>query len=90
VSAGRAIAVREIIEAVTGEGVASEGEWLVGPLWLIDLSMRLAMGEIVVFVDPGERWERTVRMLSDRGLQAFVIAPGGAAREAGASVVSWP
>jgi hypothetical protein len=90
VAEGHATEVREIMEDVTGEKVACGGNEVEGPMWLIDLSMRLTMGEMVVLVDPGERWEATVGMLSDRNVQAFVIAPRGHASEAGVSVVSWP
>jgi hypothetical protein len=90
VAAGHAMAVREIVEAVTGRRVSCGGNEVEGPLWLIDLSMRLAMGETVVFVNPGDRWEATVGILSGRCVQAFVIAPGGPALDAGFSVVSWP
>jgi hypothetical protein len=89
-TAGDKVEFREVIRAVIGEGIICEGNMVQGPLWLIDLSMRLVRGERVVVVDPGERWEATVRMLSGRGVQAFVIAQGGAALETGASIVSWP
>jgi hypothetical protein len=81
--------VREIVEAETGEGLACYGNEVGGPLCLTDPSMRLAMGEIVVFVNAGQRWRATVGIFPDRGVHAFVITSRGAALEAGFSVVSW-
>jgi hypothetical protein len=90
VDASDVVVVREIIRAVTGEGIACEANEVLGPFWLVDLSVRLAMGEMVVFANPGRMWEATVNMLSDRGVQAFVIAPGEPARKMGVGVVAWP
>jgi hypothetical protein len=48
-----------------------------GPLWLIDLSLRVCIGEKVLLVEPGDLWQPTVEMLSRREVQAIVVVPGG-------------
>jgi hypothetical protein len=61
-----------------------------GPMWLVDLAVRLSAGERVVLVEPGGEWEAALRVLAGRNVQAFVIAPAAAARAAGVSVFELP
>jgi hypothetical protein len=67
----------------TGDG--PEGE-VSGPLWLVDLAPRLAMHELVVYVEPAGQWEAALRLLGDREVQAFVVAPASAARGTDVSI----
>jgi hypothetical protein len=74
-------AVRSLMSSIVGEACEMGRDAVCGPFWLVDLCARLAMREAVVFVDPGQMWESTLRLLANWDVQAFVIAPGKEALE---------
>jgi hypothetical protein len=74
---------------VTGACDEPEGE-VSGPLWLVDLAIRLARGELVVYVEPGRDWEMALRMLAGRDVQTFVVAPGNALQGSDVSIFGLP
>jgi hypothetical protein len=77
----------EIVMEVTSSGQeAADAVWF-APTWLVDLAPRLVAGESVVVVCPDSLHRETVRMLSARSMQAFVVAPGRAASGLAVSTV---
>jgi hypothetical protein len=86
----RARAVRAILSEVLPERRDESLGSVAGPMWLVDLAVRLSMDERVVLVDPGSEWEAALRVLSGRDVQAFVMAPADAARAAGVCVFGIP
>jgi hypothetical protein len=67
--------VGSVADAVMGDYRTRKGCEICAPLWLIDLGLRLCMGEKVVFAQPGDLWRPTLGMLSRRDVQAIVVVP---------------
>jgi hypothetical protein len=72
-------AVSEFIGEVLMSPCLGRGCEVCAPMWLIDLGLRLCMGEKVLFVEPGELWRPTVEALSRREVQAIVAIPAARA-----------
>jgi hypothetical protein len=75
-------AVCDIVDGVQDEVSDGPNGGVSGPGWLVDLAIRLAMKELVVYVEPGCQWEAALRVLAAREVQAFVVAPTEAAQAA--------
>jgi hypothetical protein len=84
---GMAAEVEAVMHEVAGDARVRCGREVCGPLWLIGLSLRLCLGEKVVFARPGELWRPVVEMLSRRDVQAFVVGPAREARALGFCVL---
>jgi hypothetical protein len=59
-------------------------------MWLVDLCVRLSLGDQVVFFEPGRQYEAALRVVANRDVQAFVIAPAQAVQGAGVSIFGSP
>jgi hypothetical protein len=57
------------------------------PAWLRELALRLVIGESAMVIEPSEHHFSAARMLSNRSVQAFVIAPWEVAIPAPVSLV---
>jgi hypothetical protein len=59
-------------------------------MWLVDLCVRLSLGERVGLVEPGRQYETALRVIANRDVQAFVIAPAEAVQGAGVGIFEFP
>jgi hypothetical protein len=75
-----------VMEVTSSSDQTADAVWF-APTWLVDLALRLVAGEAVVIVCPDSLHRETVRMLSARNSQAFVVAPGEAASGLAVSTV---
>jgi hypothetical protein len=82
--------VTSVMREVCGSWWMSEEGRVSGPLWLVDVALRLVVGEAVVFVVCEEEWSRAVvEMLSRREAQAFVVGVASDLVGLSVSVVEW-
>jgi hypothetical protein len=79
--------IEAIMQEVFGDSHVRLRREACGPRWLLDLSKRLALGERIIFVHPGEWWRAVVELLRRREVQAIVVGPGAEARELGFCVL---
>jgi hypothetical protein len=68
--------IGDVVYEVIRDHRSRRGCEICAPLWLIDLGLRLCMGEKVVIAEPRGLWRPTMEMLSRREVQAIVVVHG--------------
>jgi hypothetical protein len=69
--------VASVVDEILSGHESRRWREICAPLWLIDLGLRLCIGERVVFAEPGHLWRPTVEMLARWEVQAIVVVPAG-------------